>query len=203
MGTAEFPYDGGRTLTHEIGHYLNIFHIWGGGMGDCNEDDVVEDTPFQEWAYIAQCPTGILSSCGSPDMYMNFMDYTDDACLAMFTEGQKLRMLATLEGVRAGLVESPACQEPVSTIDFDALTIRLFPNPANDWLFFEIDNHNNSTVKEIEISLSEVHGKTLFERIVTKSADFKINTSHFSRGMYLLRLKVGKQSIVKKVIVVD
>ena len=78
------PYNLGRTTTHEIGHYLNLDHIWGGG---CGQDDGVADTPNSQSDY-GGCPTIGASSCGSTDMHMNYMDYTNDACMYMFSAGQ-------------------------------------------------------------------------------------------------------------------
>ncbi len=98
-GTASAPFDGGRTTTHEVGHYLNLRHIWGDGnssLGNgCSVDDFVSDTPN---AYEANygCATGN-TSCDSVDMVQNYMDYSDDSCMNLFTEGQKDRMRTVLE----------------------------------------------------------------------------------------------------------
>ena len=81
------PYNLGRTLTHELGHYLLLDHIWGGG---CGIDDDVADTPDAEQEYYG-CPEIGVSSCGSTDMFMNYMDYVNDACMYMFSEGQVTR----------------------------------------------------------------------------------------------------------------
>ncbi len=95
------PYDKGRTTTHEVGHYLNLRHIW--GDGPCGFDDLVADTPASNG------PSGGCStqktSCNSKDMVENYMDYSDDACMSLFTRGQKERMRAVLEngGPRSGL----------------------------------------------------------------------------------------------------
>lgn len=82
------PYNLGRTLTHEVGHYFLLDHIWGNG---CASDDDVTDTPDQARDY-SGCPTLGASSCGSTDMHMNYMDYTNDACMYMFSAGQATRM---------------------------------------------------------------------------------------------------------------
>ena len=95
------PFNLGRTATHEIGHYFNLQHPWKGGCDD-PEGDYVEDTPAQEDEYLG-CPTYPQMSCGDSDMFMNFMNYVDDKCMSMFSEGQKMRMLATLNGPRRGL----------------------------------------------------------------------------------------------------
>lgn len=89
-GTAKYPYNKGRTATHEIGHWLNLAHIWG-DKADCKGDDLVEDTPPQSTPTYG-IPKTQPKSCGYNSMFMNFMDYTDDAGMAMFTTGQATRM---------------------------------------------------------------------------------------------------------------
>ena len=99
------PYfDLGRLMVHEVGHYLNLRHLWGNN-GGCSDDDLVNDTPSQDGPNY-NCPAHPAISCGSADMFMNYMDYSSDICALMFTPGQKLRMLATLAGPRAGLLTS-------------------------------------------------------------------------------------------------
>lgn len=84
----------GRTATHEIGHWLNLRHIFGKD-GACEESaddgDLVDDTPVQKVQYNGT-PVHPMSSCGSKDMFMNFMDYVDDTAMYMFTIGQKQRI---------------------------------------------------------------------------------------------------------------
>ena len=92
-GTATAPFNKGRTATHEIGHWMNLRHIWGDAT--CGNDQV-SDTPSHNTANYG-CPSyPHYSTCsGNPvEMTMNYMDYTDDACMYMFTNGQKQRMLA-------------------------------------------------------------------------------------------------------------
>jgi hypothetical protein len=92
-GTAAAPFNKGRTATHEIGHWMNLRHIWGDAT--CG-NDLVGDTPLHN-TYNYGCPSaGHRSTCtGTPiEMTMNYMDYTDDACMYMFSAGQKSRMLA-------------------------------------------------------------------------------------------------------------
>lgn len=101
------PFDLGRTTTHEVGHFLNLRHIW--GDGGCSVDDFVSDTPTSDAANYG-CSTGH-SSCGSVDMVQNYMDYSDDSCMNLYTQGQKNRMRAVLlpGGVRASLGASNKC----------------------------------------------------------------------------------------------
>ncbi len=93
-GTAKSPFDKGRTSTHEIGHWLNLRHIW--GNGNCTSDGV-GDTPVHNAANRGCPSSGHRSTCtGRPiEMTMNYMDYVDDRCMYMFSVGQKNRMLAT------------------------------------------------------------------------------------------------------------
>ncbi|TVZ50908.1 zinc metalloprotease [Dokdonia sp. Hel_I_53] len=90
-GTAQAPFNGGRTATHEVGHYLNLRHIWGDGR--CKQDDFVADTPSSDGPNYG-CPSFPTTNCRSTDMTMNYMDYTNDACMNMFSQGQKERMRA-------------------------------------------------------------------------------------------------------------
>ncbi len=101
------PFDKGRTTTHEIGHYLNLRHIW--GDGNCNVDDFVSDTPTAASANYG-CPSYPSKSCNNnggytSDQFMNYMDYVDDACMFMFTPGQRARVDAIFEpgGARENL----------------------------------------------------------------------------------------------------
>lgn len=94
VGRVSAPFDKGRTATHEVGHWMNLRHIWGDAT--CGTDHV-SDTP-QHNTYNFGCPSyPHRSTCsGTPvEMTMNYMDYTDDACMFMFTEGQKSRAVST------------------------------------------------------------------------------------------------------------
>jgi hypothetical protein len=92
-GTVTAPFNKGRTGTHEVGHWLNLRHIWGDAT--CGNDQV-GDTPLHNTANYGCPASGHRSTCsGTPvEMTMNYMDYTDDACMYMFSAGQKTRMQA-------------------------------------------------------------------------------------------------------------
>ena len=105
IGTAQAPFEKGRTATHEIGHYFNLRHIWG-DTPDCSGSDVVADTPNCAGPNTGK-PTWPVVTCNNGpngDMFMNYMDYTDDAAMFMFTAQQVLRMRAALESMRSGLM---------------------------------------------------------------------------------------------------
>lgn len=104
----------GRTLTHELGHYLFLEHVWGDN-GGCNEDDGVADTPNQADAN-SGCPTlGRTRGCTEEALHMNHMDYPDDACVYMFTAGQSRRMEAWANNVLVGNMKTNVLGGETST----------------------------------------------------------------------------------------
>ncbi len=107
------PYQLGRTATHEVGHWLGLRHPW--GDGDCTVDDYCEDTPLCNGASFG-CPVNPPSCTpGVRRMIENYMDYSDDGCLNIFTLDQALRMRAVLETSRRSLLSSPGLIPPHPT----------------------------------------------------------------------------------------
>lgn len=84
----------GRILTHEMGHYFGLRHIWGDVL-DCTSTDYVDDTPKQS-SETRGCPTVPVQDCDGPRMHQNYMDYTSDACMGLFTRQQADRMYIVL-----------------------------------------------------------------------------------------------------------
>jgi hypothetical protein len=103
-GTVAAPYNKGRSATHEIGHYLNLRHIWG-DTADCSGSDNVADTPNAAGPNFGKptFPTVTCNNGPNGDMFMNYMDYVDDDTMVMFTTQQVARMRATLDGPRRSL----------------------------------------------------------------------------------------------------
>lgn len=120
------PYHLGRTTTHEVGHWLGLRHTWGDNVtaGDCTPDDFCDDTP--------DCADALYNCASNPPscvpgvrrMIENYMDYSDDACMNIFTLDQALRMRVVLEYCprRRSLITSPALVPPAAT---DAALIDL------------------------------------------------------------------------------
>lgn len=108
-GTATAPYNLGRTATHEVGHWLNLIHIWGDRL-DCSGSDMVDDTPPQQAPNYGAPAFPHVSCNNGPDgdMFMNYMDYVDDAVMVMFTAEQVARVGATLDGPRSSIGTSAA-----------------------------------------------------------------------------------------------
>ncbi|NVO32401.1 GEVED domain-containing protein [Hymenobacter lapidiphilus] len=115
-GSSGAPFNQGRTTTHEVGHWLNLRHIW--GDANCG-NDLVSDTPTQQTSN-GGCPSFPKVTCSNGpngDMFMNYMDYTDDACMYMFSTGQSTRMNALFAsgGARASLLTSNGDTAPGGT----------------------------------------------------------------------------------------
>lgn len=126
MGTVQFPFNKGRTTTHEVGHWLNLIHIWGDMT--CG-DDFINDTPIQETPNFG-CPAHPHPSCNNNgDMFQNYMDYSNDGCMNLFTLGQKNRMRTTLDSIRNQLIScNNACIIPLE----DAGVINLLNISNNE-----------------------------------------------------------------------
>jgi hypothetical protein len=103
-GTAKAPFNKGRTATHEIGHYLNLHHIWGDTQ-HCEGTDFIDDTPNAQQPNFGKPAFPHVTCNNGPngDMFMNYMDYVDDDSMFMFTAGQVTRMNATLDNSRKTL----------------------------------------------------------------------------------------------------
>lgn len=108
VGNVNSPYNQGRTATHETGHWLGLRHIW--GDGDCSVDDYCTDTPESDAANTG-CQPGYIS-CGNVNMVQNYMDYSNDACMNIFTLCQKTRMQTVMQNSprRVQLLNSTVCE---------------------------------------------------------------------------------------------
>ena len=117
IGTVQAPYNKGRTVTHEVGHWLNLFHTWGDDNGACTGSDQVADTPNSADATYGAPTFPLLDACATASpgvMFMNYMDYTDDGSMYMFTNGQNVRIQANFAngGGHTGILNSLGCVAP-------------------------------------------------------------------------------------------
>ena len=195
------PYHLGRTAVHEAGHWLGLKHIW--GDASCG-DDGVQDTPKQS-TYTVGCPTTFRSSCSNGpagDMFMNFMDFTNDACLNLFTIGQKDRMhaLFNADGFRNGLLYSRGLDKPwmppSEDIELPVVEkLTLYPNPALTSVELNFDDHKNWIGKELQII--NVHGVIVDKMIIT-AARQTVHISRLPAGVYFLQGQSEGKKISEK-----
>lgn len=167
-----------RTLTHEVGHYLGLFHMWNVD-GSCEDLDFVEDTPVQAYPYY-DCPGGERVTCGSPDMYMNFMDYTDPMCMYFFTTGQIQRMERILMEFRPGLLRTPSNCTPRDVLS----DIMVFPNPVdNGRLNIRFDDEDALLLK---IYIHDITGKLIYRQQTWAIGELVVQTGKWPPGVYIL-----------------
>jgi hypothetical protein len=195
-------YDKGRTAVHEIGHWLSLIHLW--GDTDCG-DDSVADTPKQS-TYTVGCPSGIRISCGNGpngNMYMNYMDFTYDDCMNMFTKGQKERMRAQFEpgGPRYTLLTSKGLDSPLvyqAPLPDDSprwLHTQIYPNPANNELYLDLAYDVRWIGKTV--NLINLQGQTVKQIEITTKLQ-KIDISKLAAGMYFLSAKKEDGSVIRE-----
>jgi hypothetical protein len=122
-------YDRGRSTTHEVGHYFGLRHIWGDLVG-CGGTDYCDDTPDAYDSYTS-CTDIDPLSCASEDMFQNYLDYSYDRCMNIFTHDQTVRMRTVIENSprRKSLLTSPGLIPP--QIEYNFLVVREIISPAN------------------------------------------------------------------------
>ena len=199
----QYPYDKGRTTSHEIGHFFGLRHIWGDSIG-CSGTDYCDDTPNQENSY-DNCDDQEAFSCGSEDMYQNYMDYSWDQCMNIFTQDQKERMRIVIENSprRVSLLSSLGLTPPSDQPD--QLQVRAITAPT-DITFRDIFNPRvvirNLGINEVsnyQIYL-DIDGQSFdpltFEKPVPIGSsielDLKIMTDNFrlSKGQHVMTVGV-------------
>lgn len=193
IGTVSPPYHLGRTLTHEIGHYFNLLHLWGEELS-CDSDDGLSDTPLQSDWYLNTCPTTPQFSCGSPDMYMNYMNFTDDSCIYMFSKGQKARVWAAISGPRSGLLNAADCGA-VPIHELTVSSLKIFPNPASERLWID-----GPSGQKGELVLLDVNGKKLQNWSFDGHFPKEIMLENWTNGIYFLIFTFNKQYLSSKLV---
>ncbi|MEM9886688.1 MAG: M43 family zinc metalloprotease [Bacteroidota bacterium] len=207
-GTAQFPYNEGKTLTHLIGNYLGLFDLW--GEGGC-KDDLIWDTPVHnapnygcpDYRHISLCNGG-----EQAEMYMNFMDNTDDACQFLFTYGQVKRMqtVLSLNQLRGQLGKGgSACSNFILTENTEQrgaeifevenpTVLQLYPNPASDELNLLIQSEQNLLA---QLRILDATGKVILEQPIRTNSDHRVNCSDYGNGVFTVQIAL-EQTIISQ-----
>jgi len=224
IGSRDFPtqyfmdsvYDKGRTLTHELGHFFELSHIWGDDNGACpgdmsggvqiGFDDGIADTPPQADATYCTfkpyvCPSfPKLDKC-SPQtpgiMFMNYMDYTDDRAMQMFTTMQGAVMHSQIElgGESYSLTQNPQLLG-VSNPGVLESDVQISPNPAINHLQVRVVNNQQL----IRIEIVNLMGQMIGQQPSNGSTNYDFELSFAPRGIYLVKCQFAEGTLTRKIV---
>jgi hypothetical protein len=188
-------YDQGRSLSHEAGHYFGLLHIW--GDGGCGASDYCDDTPDQEHSY-SQCNPADTVSCGSRDMYENFMDYTQDKCMNLFTSDQVARMHVVLGNSprRNSLLTSHALDRITGLAEKGSEPIRIYPNPVKENKLIV----RSEAAGQLTVNMFDMNGKILSTNEGQHYIELDLKMA--SGGVYLIKVSGEKINYISKILVV-
>ena len=199
-GSATYLYNLGRTATHEIGHWFGLLHVWGGNEGDVCGDDYVQDTPWDEGPNNDTDCTDSSTCTGESvaDITSNYLDFSNDRCMNLFTKGQKQRMLQAIaqSPSRNKILSSQGCALQRN----DDFKVIIFPVPAKNILTIQTQSIGYD---EVEILIRDYNGRIIFESKFdfTFQTDCQLNVSDFKNGFYVMKIrKDGQEKLFKFVV---
>lgn len=186
----------GRTLTHEVGHYLGLRHIW--GDGDCLEQDGIDDTPNADDQSDFDC-NETKNTCEDdifgvdlPDMIENYMDYSAESCQNSFTQGQVVHMRTVLENERDGLIND----NPASVFENNPVAVNVYPNPMKEVLNISVAQGEIASYELISLNGASVKNGSIDQQHTT------LSLSGIEKGIYILKLvSTDRNSILTKKVV--
>lgn len=213
-------YELGKTTTHEVGHYLNLYHPWGPeSQSGCNDDDEVDDTPRCQNPFFSTYPNPCREDpekhrCGNgriERMTENYMDYSADECLTIFTQGQKNRMRNAIADYRSklvhyGNVEATGCEALYDSLNRASANealypdVEVYPNPPGDFIWINTFGRDERPLKaRIQALNGQLIKSVDFGRIATQKTRFSL--MDVSPGMYVIELDYGGKTYREKVMV--
>jgi len=203
MGTATAPFNLGRTAVHEVGHWLNMIHTWG---DDSCGTDLVADTPPQQGPTYGD-PSGIIITCGNTpygNLYQDYMDFTDDIGMHLFTNGQKARMLTLFAtgGFRNALLSSTVPIDTATGAVTTAATegsvsgMAIYPNPAVSLATVELTDP--ACLGGLLEMYNQLGQKVMTVRVTALT--LQLDVAGLASGIYFIRASDGKKAAVGKLI---
>jgi hypothetical protein len=196
------PFNLGRTVTHELGHFFNLDHTFESTScfpptANCTtEGDKVCDTP-RLTVETYGCPgNGSVNACGTlKSLTMNYMDYVDDACMYMFTAGQATRALAYIN-----TIVSQYNTNVLGNTTFLSSNFSIYPNPSNGVFNLKL----NDVVSNFNVDIFDITGKIIYTNEYLDNSDLVkvINVQQeISKGIYFMNIKSDSGTITKKIII--
>jgi len=196
-GTFYPPYDKGRILTHEVGHFFGLRHIW--GDGNCSATDYCDDTPAAAHQNTTCTPVDSCPNSDGMDMIENYMDYTPQACMNVFTQDQKIRMYTVIENsaLRSSQVNSQACLEPELGLGSNQRNnFTIYPNPAKDIL--NITSANG--LRDAAYTIYNTLGQKIKSGILHSDNEISIQIDGLTQGIYSITIIGGDAVATQKFI---
>jgi hypothetical protein len=192
------PYNLGRTLTHELGHFFNLYHTFQAcdGSNCATSGDRVCDTPSSDtpWYSCVEGPGEVGNNCGTSQLTMNYMDYVSDSCMYMFTEGQVNRMNAWYNTIVSQLQTNVLANNEFINTNFS-----IVPNPNNGSFAIQLNNKTDNYTVSIMDSL----GREIYNNEFNQTTDLiqNIQIDNKLTGFYFISIQSNGAILNKKIIV--
>lgn len=188
----------GHTLTHEMGHFFGLRHIWGSGVEyTCDDSDDIDDTPNASGPYYG-CPSGEQISCGVSNMYQNFMDLTDDRCLAAFTHDQAVRMQAAIDEYYPELAVEGSCASDAESFNHWFSDLQWAHDASSD-KYIIYGSEDWAGRKDIEVFATD--GKLVLSDVWDDQLTYLLDLNGVSAGIYVVKISDDKNSHARKIAV--
>ena len=190
-------YNLGRTLTHELGHFFNLDHTFEActTVSNCSiAGDLVCDTPASNTPAFGCPAAGQIVSCNVRSLTMNYLDYTDDACMYMFTAGQASRMQAFYN-----VISNQFSRNALENNTFAGNIFAIFPNPNSGSFTIQMKD----IIKTFDLDIYDALGRNVYKKKIEANQGMQsaISIEGQSAGIYFVSVKIADEVFTKKIII--